>query len=129
MEVAAQRATLDGRVVGVAFAPATSIAIFERGMNLGVPILCDPARVAYEVFGFGRRAWWIAAVQPRYWIRLIRALRRGRRFSRVRDDPKQLGGDVVLDAAGRVRWIYRSRWPADRPSVGAVRAALRAACT
>ena len=125
MEVAAQRQTLDGRVIGVAFAPPTSVAIFERGMNLGVPILCDPARVAYGVFGFGRRAWWRAAFRPRYWIRLIRALGRGRRFRRVREDPSQLGGDVVVDAAGRLRWIYRSQWPADRPSVANVREALR----
>ena len=127
MEVAAQRHTLDGRVIGVAFAPPASVAIYERGLDLGVPILCDPARVAYGVFGFGRRAWWLAAIQPGYWIRLIRALRRGRRFTRVREDPTQLGGDVVVDAEGRLRWVYRSRWPADRPSVAAVRAALSTA--
>ena len=127
MEVAAQRHSLDGSVIGVAFAPPTSVAIFERGLDLGVRILCDPTRVAYGVFGFGRGSWWLAIIQPRYWIRLARALRHGRRLTRVREDPHQLGGDVVLDAAGRLRWIYRSRWPADRPSVGEVRAALSAA--
>lgn len=127
MEVAAQRHTLDGRVIGVAFAPPTSVAIVERGLDLGVPILCDPARVAYGVFGFGRGSWWLAIIHAKYWIRLGRALRHGRRFTRVRDDPHQLGGDVVLDAAGRLHWIYRSRWPADRPSVSDVRAALSTA--
>lgn len=127
MEVAAQRHTLDGRVIGVSFAPPTRVAIFERGLDLGVPILCDPARVAYGVFGFGRRSWWLAIIHAKSWIRLTRALRHGRRFTRIRDDPNQLGGDVVLDAAGRLQWIYRSRWPADRPSVGEVRAALSTA--
>ena len=127
MEVAAQRDTLSGRVIGVAFAPPSSVAIFERGLDLGVPILCDPARVAYGVFGFGRTSWWLAALRPGYYLRLARALRRGRRFSRVREDPGQLGGDVVLDAGGRLRWVYRSRWPADRPSVADVRKALLAA--
>jgi hypothetical protein len=111
-------------VIGVAFAPVASVAIFERGLDLGVPILCDPERVAYGVFGFGRTQWWRAALRPGYWIRLIRALRNGRRFSRVREDPNQLGGDVVLDAAGTLRWVYRSSWPADRPSLDRVRAAL-----
>lgn len=127
MEVAAQRQSLAGRVIGVAFAPPASVAMFERGLGLDVPILCDPERVAYHVFGFGRVAWWLAILRPGYWIRLARALRRGRRFSRVREDPGQLGGDVVLDAEGRLRWVYRSRWPADRPSVADVRAALLAA--
>ena len=126
MEVAAQRHTLDGRVIGVAFAPPESVAIFERGLNLGVPILCDPTRAAYGVFGFGRRSWLLAAIQPVYWVRLARALRHGQRFGRVRQDPSQLGGDVVLDPAGRLRWVYRSRWPADRPSVDDLRVALRA---
>ncbi len=127
MEVAAQRQTLAGRVIGVAFAPPASVAIFEGGLNLGVPILCDPERVAYALFGFGRTSWWSAIIHPGYLVRLARALRRGRRFRRVREDPGQLGGDVVLDADGRLRWVYRSRWPADRPSVDDVRAALLAA--
>lgn len=127
MEVAAQRHSLPGRVIGVAFAPPASVATFERGLGLDVPILCDPERVAYHVFGFGRVAWARAILHPGYLVRLARALRRGRRFSRVREDPSQLGGDVVLDAEGRVRWVYRSRWPADRPSVDDVRAALLAA--
>ncbi len=127
MEVAAQRDSLAGRVVGVAFAPPASVAMFARGLDLGVPILCDPERIAYGVFGFGRTSWWLAALRPGYYVRLARALWRGRRFSRVRQDPSQLGGDVVVDAAGRLRWVYRSRFPADRPSVAQVRVALLAA--
>lgn len=125
MEVAEQRQSLNGRVVGVAFAPPSSVAIFERGLDLGVPILCDPERHAYRAFDLGRRSGWLALIRPSYWARLVTAWRRGRRFGRVREDPSQLGGDVVLDADGRLRWIYRSRWPADRPSVQAVRDALR----
>jgi hypothetical protein len=129
VEVAAQRQTLAGRVIGVAFAPPASVAIFERGLDLGVPILCDPTRVAYGVFGFGRRSGWIALIKPRYWLRLLRAIRKGRRLGRVREDPGQLGGDVVVDSDGRLTWVYASQYPADRPSLSAVRTALEEAAT
>ncbi len=126
MEVATQRGTLDGRVVGVAFAPAAAVAIFERSLDLGVPILCDPDRVAYRLFGFGRSGW-RALVHPTYWRRLAVAMARGRRQRLPREDPTQLGGDVVLDADLRLRWIFRSRFPAHRPAIARVRAELTAA--
>ena len=129
MEVAAQRASLAGRVIGVAFAAPASVAIFEHGLNLGVPVFCDPDRLAYAAFGFGRRSGWSALVRPAYWWRLAKAVARGQRFGLPREDPRQLGGDVVLDAGLRLRWIYRSRFAADRPGVATVRTELRRAAS
>lgn len=124
MEVAAQRSSLPGRVIGVAFAAPASVAIFERTLDLGVPVLCDPDRVAYDAFGFGRRSGWSTFLHPTYWARLLTAVARGRRFGMPAEDPRQLGGDVVIDADLRVRWIYRSRFAADRPGVDTVREQL-----
>jgi hypothetical protein len=127
VEVAAQSSSLPGRVIGVAFAAPASVALFERTLDLGVPVLCDPDRVAYGVFGFGRRAGWSALLRPTYWVRLVTAVARGRRFGLPTEDPSQLGGDVVLDADLRLQWIFRSRFPADRPRVDTVRVELRRA--
>lgn len=129
MEVAAQRASLAGKVIGVAFAAPASVAIFERGLHPEVPVLCDPDRVAYTAFGFGRRSGWSALIRPTYWWRLVKAVARGRRFGLPREDAGQLGGDVVLDAELRLRWIFRSRFAADRPRVETVRAELRRAAS
>lgn len=126
VEVAAQRDDLPGSVIGVAFAAPASVAIVERNLNLGVPVLCDPDRVAYDVFGFGRTDM-TALLRPTYWRRLGTAVARGRRFGLPAEDPGQLGGDVVLDADLRLRWIFRSRFPADRPSVATIRDELRRA--
>ncbi len=101
----------------MAFAPPASVAAFETGLRLPAPIVCDPEREAYRSFGFGRRGGWSALVHPVYWLRLLRALARGRRLRLPREDPHQLGGDAVLDAELRLCWIHRSRYPADRPSV------------
>lgn len=118
---------MPGSVIGVAFAAPASVAVFERTLDLGVPVLCDPDRVAYAVFGFGRRSGWSAFFHPTYWVRLATAVARGRRFGLPTEDPGQLGGDVVLDAGLRLRWIFRSRFAADRPSVDTVRTELRRA--
>ena len=126
MEVAAQRDTLDGRVVGVAFASAASTAVFERNLDLGVPILCDPDRAAYRLFLFGQTPW-RGFLHATFWWRALVATVRGRRLRVAREDPMQLGGDVVLDPGLRLRWIFRSRFPADRPTVAKVRSELAAA--
>ena len=34
------------------------------------------------------------------------------------DDPHQLGGDVVVDSRGRLKLVYCSKTPTDRPTVG-----------
>jgi hypothetical protein len=85
-----------------------------------VPILCDPDRAWYRELGFGRGGW-KAFASPTYWRRFVATAHRGRRVQRPREDPGQLGGDAVVDAGHRLRWVYRSRYPADRPSVSEVR--------
>lgn len=124
MEVAEQQDRLAGRVIGVAFAPWRSVAGWAGGLPAGLVVLCDPDREAYRAFGFGRSGW-RALVHATYWRRLASALRRGRRLRAPTEDPRQLGGDVVLDRDLTVRWIHRSRFPADRPTVEQVVAALR----
>jgi hypothetical protein len=42
-------------------------------------------------------------------------LLRGRRLRRPEGDPLQLGGDFLIDREGILRFVHRSRTPADRP--------------
>jgi len=115
---------LGGRVVVVTFAPPALLAAFEREMGLPFPVYGDPDRAAYEAFGLNRASVARVWLDPRVWRSYAKLLSRGRRMHRVREDSLQLGGDVVLDADGRVRWTYRSRGPEDRPSVDELIAAL-----
>ncbi|MEW5941391.1 MAG: AhpC/TSA family protein, partial [Chloroflexota bacterium] len=43
----------------------------------------------------------------------------------IQGDSGQLGGDVIVDSAGRIRFIHRSHDPTDRPDVSTLLAALR----
>ena len=47
-----------------------------------------------------------------------------RRMRRVHEDTLQLGGDAVVDADGRLAWVYLSRGPEDRPAFEVVQDAL-----
>ncbi len=109
----------------VTFADAPALAAFAREPELrDLPLFGDPDRRLYAAFGFGRgsvaRVW----LDPRA-IRHDLALRarrrgRGRGSGLSRQDTLQLGGDVVIDAAGRVRWVYASRGPEDRPPIASI---------
>jgi hypothetical protein len=109
----------------VTFADAPALAAFAREPELrDLPLFGDPDRRLYAAFGFGRgsvvRVW----LDPRAIRRdlVLRARRRGRRrrSGLPGQDTLQLGGDVVIDAAGRVRWVYACRGPDDRPSIASI---------
>jgi hypothetical protein len=116
---------LSVRVVIVAFAPRESLAGYQHAQRLDhLLVLSDPDRRAYEAFGLARggvlRVW----LDPRVWIRYLRLVLRGRRPERAHEDTLQLGGDVLIDSRGLIRWVYRSRGPEDRPSNTDIESAL-----
>ena len=83
----------------------------------GVPfeLWLDPQRAAYRAFGLERslvRAW-----GPRTIWAYMRLMVQGRPWRGIQGDSSQLGGDFVVDTGGMIRFAYRSRDPADRPSV------------
>lgn len=125
----------DTEIVVVTFTNPRNLAGYRHRFAEPLTVTTDPTRAAYRAFGFGRGRWW------RIWgIRAARrwaALRRagGASASRVGDvarsvrheDTLQLGGDVVVDPAGRIAWSFHGAGPDDRPTVEAVIAAVRAA--
>lgn len=77
----------------------------------------------YQAYGLERSA--LRTWSPRTIWYYVRRLAAGARLQRARGDPYQLGGDFVVDTNGIVRLAYRSRDPADRPSVERLLEVLR----
>lgn len=127
MKVAERLGEIEGRVVCVTFAEPRMLRGFERKMGLPYPVYGDPERETYRAFGFGRASRRRVWLDPRVWSRYAKLIARGRRPDRSEQDTLQLGGDVVLDARGRVAWIHRSEGPDDRPPADAVVRAMRQA--
>lgn len=115
------------RIVVIAFAPPDSLARYQRRQRLNATlVLSDPDRRLYRAFGFGRGSLARVWLHPRVWRRYAQLVRRGRRLEVAQQDTLQLGGDVLVGADRRIRWIYRSRGPDDRPSLADIRRALSA---
>ncbi len=124
MEVLDHREELGVEVVVVAFAIPEWLAVYERELGRpGLRFLSDPDRASYRAFGFPRGSTRRVWLDARVWRRYAALIARGRRPRPAREDPLQLGGDVLADRDGIVRWTYRSTGPEDRPSLAEVRAA------
>jgi hypothetical protein len=104
------------RIFVVTFESEKRVNDYQRKEHVPYPVLRDPRREAYRRFGLERRAAH-RVYRPATIRYYIKRFFQGRMPERVKADPYQLGGDVLLDADGSVLWMYRSSEPADRPSV------------
>jgi hypothetical protein len=118
---------LDTRIVVVTFERGPQARAYADDTGLGWPILVDETRAIYRAYGMLLgTAWNIWG--PRTWWAYTKELLRGRapRATGLHSDTSQLGGDVLVDPSGTVRFLHVGSGPADRPSIAALVAARRA---
>ena len=94
----------------------------------GVPVVCDPDRVAYRAFGLERTGW-LTFFRPKVLWGYLRGMLRGYapKTPYAGEDVRQLGGDFVLDRTGRVVFAHASADPTDRPTVSQILDAITGA--
>ncbi len=116
----------EATVALVTFTDAESLAEYQSRHSLGFVALRDPDRHGYRAFGLGRgsvaRVWGLRAAK-RY-LELIRRDGIGG-VRRPTEDPRQLGGDFVIDGEGRLVWGFWGDGPDHRPAIGDLIAAVR----
>jgi peroxiredoxin len=117
---------LGGEVVAVSFTPPQRVAAYLQAHALPFPVVSDPERAAYHAFSLERTSWasFLRLTVIAHYLKLIflgwlpRAAQKG-------EDVLQLGGDFVIDAAGRLAYAYRSQVSTDRPPARALVEAVR----
>jgi len=126
LEVARRRREFgDARLLCVTFVQPALLTAYERELELdGIEFLADPARATYAALGFERASFARVWLHPAVWQRYAALLVRGRRLRPPGQDVYQLGGDAVIDAGGRLRRVFASAGPEDRPAVDELLAAL-----
>ncbi len=103
--------------LAVTFTPAVRLKSFEQEMALPFPIVSDPDFAGYKTFELGR-AGVLKFLRPDVIWRFLRMMFGGwkPRMPTAGDDVRQLGGDFLLDAQGRLRFAHPSSDPTDHPS-------------
>jgi hypothetical protein len=121
---------LGGEALLITQARPEFLAMFLREQPLPFPAVTDPSRAVYRVFGLTRTSW-LAMLHPKLWLRYLRLMVRGQRLRRPYEgeDVRQLAGDFVIDAKGRLAYAYRSADPTDRPALPELLRAVGAAVT
>ena len=109
---------LDAELLVVTFSPPERIPQYVDAHGWRFPVVADPGFEAYRAFDLPRGSWWQVA-GPTAILGYLKLMLGGRlpHMHTKGDDVKQLGGDFVLDASGRLVYLYRSRESTDRPSV------------
>ena len=119
---------LGAEILAIVISKPPLLAAFLADEPLPFPLVADPSGAAFRAFGLERTSWW-RILHPRSVLRYLALIWRGTKPRPVNEgeDVLQLGGDFVLDSAGRVVYAYRSAEPTDRPPVEALVRALRQA--
>ena len=116
------------QILAVSFTPPQRIRAFLDAHPLPFPAVSDPQRKAYQAFSLSKTSWagfFRLGVLARYLKLMFRGWR-PEKYAKG-DDVLQLGGDMVLDAAGRLAYSYPSSEPTDRPTVDALLDAVKQA--
>ena len=95
---------------------------FAQRLGVVDPLLLDEPRQSYEAIGLRRDVG--GAANFRTVLAAARSLSRGHLQRGVQGDALQLGGVVVIDTEGEVRFSHASAFAGDHPSPQAVLASL-----
>ncbi len=116
--------SLNARIIVISFGLASQARAWLEETSAPFTLLLDRERAAYRAYGLEHsllRSWGL-----KVWLRYAQLLLAGRQWRGTLrgDDSGQLGGDIVVDANGITRFLYRSHDPTNRPSVSQLLAVL-----
>ena len=98
--------------------------LYVKQTELEWPLLLDVDRQLYRGYHMEVGSWW-SILNPVSIAKYVGLLLRGQRLQKSGSDYRQLGGDILVDAAGIVRLHHVSQNPHDRPAVDELLAVIR----
>jgi hypothetical protein len=116
------------QVIAVGQGTGSEAAAAARRHRITFPVLGDPGHDSYRTLGLGRTGLFGLTLAPFFedprgaFQNLKRADLRA--SASPRSDVRRLGGALVVDRTGRVRFLHRSQTTTDVPPTNVVLAAL-----
>ncbi len=89
-------------------------AHFRDSQQIPFPLLVDHRKQTYRALEIGRGSCMDVA-GPKVWARSAKSILSGKGQGVPKQDPLQLGGAIVVDAGGRVRYMHRAKTSSDNP--------------
>jgi hypothetical protein len=89
-------------------------ANFRDTQGIPFPLLVDRTKQTYRALELGRGSWMDVA-GPKVWTRGAKSILSGRGQGVPKQDPWQLGGAIVAEAGGQIRYVHRAKTSSDNP--------------
>jgi hypothetical protein len=89
---------------------------YVRSSGIKWPLLLDSDQALYKAYALPKASWW-SLYHPKSIASYLRLMASGRMPGKPGSDLRQLGGDVLIDPAGIVRFHHVSKSPHDRPDI------------
>jgi peroxiredoxin len=100
-------------------------AYFKKEFDVPFRLLVDHDQETYKAINMKRGNLWEVA-GPHVWFRFAKGILTGKGGKIAKEDVLQMGGVIVVDRGGKVRFEYRGEHAADNVPVADVLAALPA---
>ena len=113
---------LNTRIVVISFNRLEQARNWQDQTKIPFTLLLDPERKAYRAYGLEYSL--LRSRGLNVWQRYAQLILKGRTWRGIQGDSGQLGGDIIVDPNGHIRFAHRSHDPTDRPNIDALLAAL-----
>lgn len=114
---------LGAKVAGIGMGSVPSANAFKREWNVTFPILVDDQRITYQALELTRGRF-VDVYGARVLLKGARNNLRGYPQGQAQQDAYQLGGVVVVQEGGDIRYLYRAKFSGDDVPVKHVLTAL-----
>ncbi len=110
-------------VVAVGMGRVDMARHFAETRDIPFRLLVDHGQDSYRALEL-KRGTLMEVAGPKVWLRGIKGTLTGHPSSLPKQDAKQMGGVMVVDAGGDVRYLHRAAQSSDNPPIDDVLAAL-----
>ncbi len=98
-------------------------ADFREKQNVGFPLLVDRTKQTYRALDMKKGSTY-DVFGPKNWPRFVKGMVSGHGVDKPKQDPMQMGGVIVAENGGKVRYTFRASAAAETPPVDEVLDAL-----